>query len=388
MPYYEKIKNRSAFVRYAESDRPKSFAMLKDSDNWETAASKWGTAQLYACRVICKEPRDILPLLAGIIPSKHDPSKYDPLLKDLIKGPENLVAPLQQMAEIQIVRAYENESLGYVWAALARLLKSNAPESSELPPEKSKRERSQVGHEDYVPSDELQIGSSPPGGCSDSSSSNNSTIGYVGKSPAQLVEDYTVRFLSCLTRCVLNYGQSLSKQTPFIQYRDGRLEHVYKTLGSRAVLYKATDDGGVQLEGPGGDIQVALLEAKRCFLDIKDGKVRVPDELLAQVVAEALAARKQGTENISADSIVSIVAVQHYIKFFHFHITDDFLRQFETLDPTDDNREAYLQVDSTDWFDMSQQKGRKKFVRHILGLVAWADAIQEESSDPMQVVLN
>nr|KMM72765.1 hypothetical protein CPAG_09058 [Coccidioides posadasii RMSCC 3488] len=117
-------------------------------------------------------------------------------------------------------------------------------------------------------------------------------------------------------------------------------------------------------------------KAKRSFQVIADSRPTVSDELLAQIVGEALALRLSKTMRVSAENIVSIVAVKYYIKLFHFNITNDFIRCFKTLHPTDANSDhsTYLMVDSTAWFDMREVAGRKYFVRHLVALVAWADA--------------
>ncbi|PGH30947.1 hypothetical protein GX50_06304 [[Emmonsia] crescens] len=194
------------------------------------------------------------------------------------------------------------------------------------------------------------------------------------RSSAPLVKDYTVRFLSCLIHCVLNYSQSIAKEGPFIQYRDERLGYTYNSGARKG--FEAIDDGGVQLEWPRNKRQVALPEAKRSFQDITNGRPTVSDKLLGQIVGEALASKLFKDCNISTENVVSIVAVKYYIKFFHFNITEGFVHRFETLLPTDENSDmaAYLQVHSTHWFDMREHTGRKYFVRHILGLVEWADA--------------
>ncbi|KAK2810948.1 hypothetical protein FQN50_002539 [Emmonsiellopsis sp. PD_5] len=392
MLYYDTIRNASAFVEASAKYKTMSFAALKRSMHWESAASQWGTEQLFACRVICKKPCDVLPLLAPSISSgRGQLENGSSLLNNLVEGPGKSAAALQQMSEFEIVRAQNNDSLGYVWAALAPLLESNATEASPTATTTTVTsmtavsgrpawEKHPVSHQDYVPSDGFQISSSPAEGRdSDLASSRCPSLGYMEMPSAPLVEDYTVRFLNCLIRCVLNYGQSPDKKGPFVQYRDERLAHAYRGPGATEVQYQAIDDGGVQLHvpGPAKKVQVALLEAKRSFQGITGANATVSDELLAQIVGEAVAASASvETKNISQENIVSIVAVRHYIKFFRLHITDEFRRQFESLAPTDRNlgTDSYLQVDSTHWFDMSESKGRANFVRHLLGLIEWADA--------------
>lgn len=60
------------------------------------------------------------------------------------------------------------------------------------------------------------------------------------------------------------------------------------------------------------------------------------------------------------------------MKFFQFHITKDFINEYEKPSPTTD----YLRVDSTEWFDINKQGHRKEVVKHILAMLAWADEHQ------------
>lgn len=67
--------------------------------------------------------------------------------------------------------------------------------------------------------------------------------------------------------------------------------------------WEAIDDGGVHIIGEprSTSIQVAILEAKRTFQQIIDGKPMVSDDLLGQVTGEALALRISGKQLISKD---------------------------------------------------------------------------------------
>lgn len=142
------------------------------------------------------------------------------------------------------------------------------------------------------------VSSSPPER-PDTASSAPSSIEYMERSSAPLVKDYTVRFLSCLIHCVLNYSQSIAKEGPFIQYRDERLGYTYNSGARKG--FEAIDDGGVQLEWPRNKRQVALPEAKRSFQDITNGRPTVSDKLLGQIVGEALASKLFKDCNISTE---------------------------------------------------------------------------------------
>jgi hypothetical protein len=117
-------------------------------------------------------------------------------------------------------------------------------------------------------------------------------MGYTEALSAPLVEDSTVRLASSFIRCILNYAQPDNKETPFIHYRDERLTHTYQTGANLAL--QAIDDGGIQLQavGTGQILQVALLEGKRTFQVIVDGRPCVSDQVLGQLVGEALALQR------------------------------------------------------------------------------------------------
>ncbi|KAH8816075.1 hypothetical protein F5884DRAFT_818216 [Xylogone sp. PMI_703] len=385
MAYYNTIKSPNGFMKAASSRKAVSFAMLQQSRDWEGGVSRWSVDHLFACRVICKQPSNILPLLAHRIESKSEVGIHS-CIDNLIQGPREELRTLKKMSELQIVRAYELESLGYVWAALAPLIE---PESeSTMASERPVRKRTQTDRGEYVPSEGFQISSSPldrP----NTASSVPSSVGYIEKSSAPLMEEFTIRFLSCLLRCVLNYAQPVDKTLPFIQYRDQRLRR-----------FEAIDDGGVQLIYPDRNPQLVILEAKRNFQEIIGGSPTVSDELLAQVVGEALALKLSENESVSQDECVdtfnfssfhypfssghpSFNIVLHYIKIFHLCITDIFIDQFRTLVPTErSDEDTYLNINSTGWFDY--------LVRHLLALIDWADNIEvlEDLENPLRMELD
>ncbi|KKZ64276.1 hypothetical protein EMCG_09738 [[Emmonsia] crescens] len=360
MAYYNIIETPRDFLEAALSQQAVSFMTLQQSDSWESAASRWGIQYLFACRVICKQSSNILPLLADRICSGCETGIHH-CIDNLIQGPREGTETLGQMAELQIVQAYDLESLGYVWAALSPLLQLDTSIRKTMTSERPVRERNRPDHGEYISSEGFQISSSPlerP----NTASSLPSSVGYMERSSASLPVD---------------------KELRFIQYRDERLAYAYgePRVGKR---FEAVDDGGVQLKHMGKIFQVAILEAKRSFQDIIDGSPTVSNELLAQIVGEALALRlSPGASSISEENIVSIVAVKYYIKIFHFNITDDFIHCFKTLLPTDKNLDmsTYLKVESTVWFDVSEPTGRKYFVRHLSALVAWADAVTITETD-------
>jgi hypothetical protein len=58
--------------------------------------------------------------------------------------------------------------------------------------------------------------------------------------------------------------------------------------------------------------------------------------------------------------------------FLSFECSPSYLEAFESLSPDDDS-DLYFSVASSDWFDITTERGRRMAVRHILALVEWAD---------------
>ncbi|TWU77544.1 hypothetical protein ED733_007493 [Metarhizium rileyi] len=246
------------------------------------------------------------------------------------------------MSEAQIVHAYEPEGLGYTWVAMAPLLRSDHDDIRASASDGPTRERPQRELTGFVSSQGLQFGSSPTDR-PDTASSAPSRLGYVERSSAPLVEDFTIRFLSCLIRCVLNHAQPLNKTSPFVQYRDERLMYRTKQSEDRSKEFGAIDDGGVQVKYLDNSFQVAILEA------VDEGVSTISDELLAQVVGEALALRLSGTSTVHREEVIAIIAVRYYVKILHLRITDVFLRRFEALSPNErsKDRTTFLPIKST-----------------------------------------
>ena len=66
-----------------------------------------------------------------------------------------------------------------------------------------------------------------------------------------------------------------------------------------------------------------------------------------------------------------------FLKFLHFQIPELFIETFEDLDPQEghDDRETFLDVFSTHWFDLTISTDRKRVAEHIIGLARWARVI-------------
>lgn len=289
--YYNQVTNLTEFL--AEAKDHDNFKILYQDKGWEGGASHWGRKQLIASRLICLSDRAKLTLL-----EKHFPKTLDNVhnnIKKLIEGPLE-ISRLAGLAEIEIVQQYQPDSVGYVWAALAPILRAEAGSmqniDTSLPqtPERPTRVRYKVKIPDTVPSDSFAIGSSPNRPLSASWESIGS-VGYTEAPYAPPVEELPLHLARCFVRCVLNYGQQLDESRRCVQIRDERLHYAYNTEGKNI---HAFDDGGAYLFGPSDDasLQVFLLEGKGSFQAIENGKPSVPDNLLAQLVGQALALKR------------------------------------------------------------------------------------------------
>ncbi len=304
--YYDTIKDESTLAR--ASERSPSLQDLLRSD-WESAASQWGRKQLLAHRVVCSKPMPELPLLSGFFPDLA--SVHDCVAK-LIEGPQSLSA-MKNNSEPQIVQRYQPDSLAYVWAALVPFLRGIAePDRLAIDvPSTPPRKRERKAPEHYgcgVPSAQINIGSSPDYKQRPATAESHSTfssVGYMERPEAPLLEDSVVRLASCFIRCVLNYAQPADDPRPFLEFRDERIHYSHEIMGARTV--HAVDDGGIQvfIKKSGALRQVVLLEGKRTFQKVVDGEAVITDELLGQMVGEVLALSLQPYHETAATEGIS-----------------------------------------------------------------------------------
>ncbi|KAL7794503.1 hypothetical protein V8C37DRAFT_409060 [Trichoderma ceciliae] len=367
--YYDTVRYPSIFLQRARDHV--NFTSLSQSSGFQSGASNWDIRYLFASRAICNAPEWRLSFLDGFFP-EHLMEAHS-CIQDLIAGPSNL--RISELWEPQIVQMCQPDSLGYVWAALASFLRaenmhtddnhrrSPALAANPSTPERPRRERTQPVYDNFVPSDSFAIGSSPNRPATSSTAGSEHSIGYRWNMSAPLLEDATIRLASCFIRCVINYAQLANKSGPYIYFRDERLTHRYQT-GQQNVTVEAVDDGGLQLVGGDGDLlQVAMLEGK------------LTDELLAQLVGEALALSQSKTNTPISTDIISILATADCIKFFRFKISEDFLLTYETAPMLDSNEDSFLQVDSTQWLSIKTPDHRELIVSHLLAIISWAEAM-------------
>jgi hypothetical protein len=302
-PYFKIITSESYFKDRYIAEQAKSFSELRSA-----AASEWGREYLFACRVIRRESqRNILPVLSRfILPSG---TQFSNEITNFLEGPSQAHLGL---SEHRLVRNY-GPSLGQVWAAMAMFTgppdrrKADTVSSGDSDSDsesdsddggRTKRVRRNTLQEDYVDSSMLQVGSSSPLA---EGSQGTSSLGYVDSESHCLVahpEDETLRLISCVIRHILYFAppQDSSQAHAVVEFRDAKTRLAVSTpiLGRMVV---ATDDGGLCLRQQSGGAfktlrnRVAILEAKRRFQCLENGKPIISDNCFAQMTCEALVAR-------------------------------------------------------------------------------------------------
>lgn len=300
-PYFGTVTSESAFRTRYEAENVKPFA-----DIISVSASDWGRQHLFACRVVRRDPqRGVLPLLSQFTQTSDLSSS--PEISRFIDGPS---ANDLTRSEHSLVRNSTcGISLAQAWSAMAMfkggqdgrrkdIVDSTEEEDKSDPEARTKRLRRRTLLEDYVDTNTIQIGSSSP--LADGSQ-GTSSIGYIDMESHisfLLPEDETLRLASCVIRHILYFAppQDSSSLSTVVEFRDvkSRLAASTPTLARTIV---ATDDGGLCLRDESRGVfkiskdRVALLEAKRRFQCLEDGRPVISDACFAQMTCEALVAR-------------------------------------------------------------------------------------------------
>ncbi|EQK99754.1 hypothetical protein G6O67_005603 [Ophiocordyceps sinensis] len=372
--YFEAITDQSTLARASQGQE--TLASLLQSQGWKSGVSKWGRQELIAHRAVCSRSVDYLPLLKRFKPT----SAPNECIAALVNGPGPLQLLLHK-AEAQLVQHF-HPSLGYVWAAMRPFLEDDTDAADQ--PSRGRRERRAPERlEGGALSDEADFESSPESGQRpESSASTNSSFqsaGYTEKSTGALLEEDTVQLASFFIRCVLNHTQATGKSEPFLEFRSKRLSYSFTVDMSSKLLFQAIDDGGIQVSDYGrGEVhQVALLEGKR-VLQVTKGRADIPDEVLGQMIGEALALKQESpdTNRTPRTDFITILAITHYLRFFNFSIPDDYVASYQALaDPnsTQTGLEGVLKITSTDWLDLKDAPHRGVVVSHLRALIRWAN---------------
>jgi hypothetical protein len=296
--YFSTITNESAFKAHFQQELGKVF-----SDVNVVAASEWGRDHLFACRVIRRETqRSVLPILSEY--TRPSDLKSSSEIINFVNGPPDPMYMAQ--SEHRLVRKFDyGMSLGQIWAALAMFKSGQGRRGKEIlagpddetdeGEERAKRPRRSTLQEDYMDSHTIQVGSSSP---QEISSQETSSVGYVDPESHRLLaspEDETLRLASCVIRHILYFGapqDSVDLRT-VVEFRDAKVRMAaYTPILKRKIV--AIDDGGLclrkELNGCFSLFKnhLAILEGKRQFQCLENGRPVISDNCLAQMTCEAL----------------------------------------------------------------------------------------------------
>lgn len=233
--------------------------------------------------------------------------EFSPEILAFLGGPDS--AYLSQSEHGLVRDSGYGISLAQIWAAMVMikalkdlrrkgLVDSSRDESDDEFGERAKRPRRSTFQEDYVDSTILQVGSSSPQA---DSSYGASSIGYIDMEAHMLMaspEDETLRLASCVIRHVLYFAppQDSGNLQSVIEFRDAKTRLTVSTPILRRKIV-ATDDGGLCRRLESGNVfivdreRVAIVEAKRQFQCLENGRPTISDNCFAQMTCEALVAR-------------------------------------------------------------------------------------------------
>ncbi|KLU90790.1 hypothetical protein MAPG_10641 [Magnaporthiopsis poae ATCC 64411] len=314
--YCDTVTSKRALLDYIKNEGTKHLRELSTI----AAPSGWGTNHLYQARVVYTE--DKKPFLG--IDDVHD--KENDQWKEVI---DTFPKRLERRPYVHYHKHFKTGTAAVFWQALQEanktMLDDSAPPESEpiIKTPRPKRQAKRPRYEGYERSDQMTVeGSSPIRPRSDDGSDKNdsaftSTDEHDRRSPP---EDATVNLAMSLINHALTWYGPQQEYDEDVENKDGHnfkfpqakppvlsgssiRQRMEGRIPSFLAKVEATSDGEIQLHNPIEGLYtnlrenlVALLEAKKRFRakDVQNGEARIPDDVLAQVVGEALALR--GTE--------------------------------------------------------------------------------------------
>lgn len=282
MSYEASIQNESQFQQGARGRR--NFSQLYQDQGWEADAVNWGTQELFAARAICMPEQSLMAPLSDFYPDTFNPDAADPKIASFYVGCENM-DDLAWQSEIALVHA--DEAVGYIWAALGVLLR---------------KEQFALGV--YGPN------LAPAIQAQENIHTTQSPVGYTARPVGEFA---TVHLVSSVVRLILNYKQDPTAARQ-LSWRVPRTIYRYRG-GPYAV--SVMDNGGIDMSGTGILEQIASLEAK-CSLNIVNGEPHVSDQVLAQMVGQAIALQRCRSGYIAACDNMYAVKSLPLLSFLYF----------------------------------------------------------------------
>ncbi|KAK0736568.1 hypothetical protein B0T21DRAFT_367191 [Apiosordaria backusii] len=358
-----------------------------------SSASKWTSRHLVAYRLLTRPEAPFLPTFetnhdeqCPVCTSEHSPQELDHTSVGIFikKAPRDLCTK----TEGELMRLHG----GFFWAALARAARPELADQVKVHPQ---RERKQVHREGYINSASAIPGSSSP--IQHSSSEFEADMDDLDEDvheerrtkPEEVTVHLVTSFLQyALSLCLLPHASVASKT----EVRP-RVERKKTTVYiSNNVPVTAEDDGGVclmrqtELGWKVNNPYLALLEAKRAFRYIRFEETTgsyipcVSNEHLAQYLGEAVITWKGNQEYLGND-VFLIAATNIFIRFIHFAFGRDYMEYLDAVDErtqidlaNNDDKDAFVYMHSTGWFDLQTQEGRRIALCHILALLRWHNA--------------
>ncbi|KAL2753232.1 hypothetical protein ACRALDRAFT_1077621 [Sodiomyces alcalophilus JCM 7366] len=345
------------------------------------SASRWTRRHLIAYRLLNRREQAFLPVLRP----GHD----------TVLG--NNPRALYSGSEGELMRLPD----GFFWVALSRAVRSEAPEAIRSHPQ---RHRSQVEHPGFMNSSLEIMGSSSPTipSASEFGSDHSEPFGEDENDarrskPEEVTVHLAISFLQLALHLILVQDENGQME---VRPRVERKMTLASTMDG--ALIAAEDDGGICLmrRVPNGWKEehpfLALLEAKRSFRDIRfddetnKGNPMISDETLAQYLGEAVITWR-GRQDLLAHEVFLVAATSTFVRFIHFRFGTSYLEYLDAEDVAtqqaiaeDPEKDTYVHMDSSEWFNLQSPEGRRNALCHILALLNWHEAHRSTSS---QVVL-
>ncbi|KAK5657165.1 hypothetical protein OQA88_3222 [Cercophora sp. LCS_1] len=271
----------------------------------------------------------------------------------------------------------------------------------DLPPPLSprpQRTRRQTQYADYVDSGKVKIASGSPAP-QQSSSFGSDNAGHISReehSARAVSEDATVQLASTFLRHALVYcpqqyvsadGNSLQLLLEF----SGIRRRIVARFSDQTFELEATADGEVAIlrRSQTGCFDrgeaLALLEGKRRFKLVREGRPVIPDEEFGQMVGEALSLRLSLAAELigySEETVVIIMATRQCLCFLSFHIPDAYVEKAlhpgfynNSEDGTEsegaDEEGGFITVRATDWLDLGTERCRQLAYDNVAAFVDW-----------------
>ncbi|KAK3933517.1 hypothetical protein QBC46DRAFT_368712 [Diplogelasinospora grovesii] len=341
-----------------------------------SSASKWTPRHLVTYRLLTRPEAAFLPTFETNHNEQCPVCKNEHSLQELdhTKTPRDLCTK----TEGELMRLPG----GFFWAALARAARPELADQAKVYPQ---RERKQVQREGYIDSASAIPGSSSP--IQHSSSEFEADMDDLDEDvheerrskPEEVTVHLVTSFLQyALSLCLLQHttGMSRTEVRPRVERK-------------RTTVYVSTNVPGFAQAEFGWKMDhpyLALLEAKRAFKYIhfeeRIGSYipSVSNEHLAQYLGEAVITWKGNQERLGND-VFLIAATNTFVRFIHFAFGRDYMEYLDTMDEktqidlaNNDDKDAFVYMHSTGWFNLQTQEGRRIALCHILALLRWHDA--------------